>query len=406
LPLYRFRACDDSGVIQTGEESADSEAQIFELISSRQLHPIRVTRVDFGSKTVSIEEVIARYLPIPRQRIADFFDQLATLLDSGISIVDALRGIADQESNFRIHEALKRICRTVESGSPLYSAMEAEPHVFDETCVRVVQAGEHSGKLVQVLIRLSQTMEFDIQVRRKFREATRYPKMVLSALFVTAGLLLAFVVPRFASLFGKAGVQLPFATQMLIDSGSLVKGYWPLMLFFFLFFYVAWRTVTRNRELAHFLDEWRMKIPVLGPLRFKIDMSRSFKILALLIESGVNILQVFDLIAGVTRNRLLSSSFLKIREQLERGESVSKAFQDIPLFPKTARQMLILGERAGRIDESLDKISQMYERDADSAIKRLNSLVEPILIVGIGCLVILFALAIFLPMWDLIKVVK
>lgn len=406
MDVFRYRACSDTGKIVTGQERAENQSEILDRLSARNLHPIRISRLGEKKTAPTVEEVIARYLPIPRRRLADLFDHLATLLDAGIPIVDVLRSVSEQESNLRVREAMKAVCRRVENGSTLHEAMAAAPSVFDLTCIQVVRAGEHSGKLVQVLIRLSQTIEFDLQVRRRFKEATRYPKIVIGILFFASALLLAFVVPRFATLFAKANVELPLVTRGLIAAGGLVKVYWPLVLFLLLLAYVVFQLLQSSREVSHHLDRFRTRIPIWGAMQLKIEMSRSFKILSLLIESGVDILSVFQLASGITRNRLLSSAFLRIREQLERGESLGRALQDIPLFPKTARQLIILGERAGTLDQSLDKISQMYERETATVLKRLNSMIEPILILGIGGVVIFFALAIFLPMWDLIKVIR
>ena len=406
MVVFRYRACDDTGKIITGRERAENRSEILDRLSARHLHPIEISRFGERKAAPSVEEIIARYLPIPRQRLADLFDQMATLLDAGLPITEVLQSLTDQESNLRIRHAMKTVQRRVENGSPLHEAMAAAPSVFDETCVQVVRAGEYSGQLVQVLIRLSQTIEFDMQVRRRFKEATRYPKIVVGILFLASALLLTFVVPRFASLFSKANVELPLMTKGLMASGDLVRAYWPLVVFLMLLVYVVLQFLQTSREMSHQLDRFRTSIPVFGTLRMKIEMSRSFKILSLLIESGVDILSVFQLASRITRNHLLSSAFLRIREQLERGESVARSLQDMPLFPKAARQMIILGERAGTLDTSLDKISRMYERETAASLKRLNSMIEPILILGIGGMVVFFALAIFLPMWDLIKVIR
>ena len=406
MAVFRYRACDDSGAMTSGQESADSRSEVLAMLMNQHLHPIEVKPVEADAPPPTVEETLARFLPVPRQGVADLFDQLATLLDAGIPIIEALRGVTEQESNLRIREAMKRVCRRVEDGMPLYSAMASVSAVFDETCVRVVKAGEQSGKLVPVLIRLSQTIEFDLTIRKKFKEATRYPKMVVGTLILTAGLLLTFVVPRYANLFAKAEVDLPISTYILVVVGDVVGEYWMPMVCAVLLLYAVNRLVLRDKGLSTHLDSLRMRIPIWGVLQLKIEMSRSFKILSLLIESGVNILNAFQLVSGITRNGLLTKAYLRVRDRLEHGESVATALQDIPLFPKAARQMIVLGERAGRLDESLDKISQMYERDTTASIKRMTSMVEPALIVGIGGIVIIFALSIFLPMWDLIKVVR
>lgn len=406
MAVYRYRACDDTGNVTSGELTTHSREEVLRGLEEQRLYPIHIEKVDSSTIPISVEEAIVHYFPVPRQRIANLLDQMATLLDAGIPIVDILYGIEEQESNARIREAIKKVRVQVENGAPLYAAMESCLGVFDETCVRAIQAGEQSGKLVPVLIRLSQTIEFDLQVRHRFAEATRYPKIVLTALLIAAGFLLSFVVPRFASLFARANVELPLATKVLIGLGTGVQQYWPLLLCLGLLGYVVLHLLRMNQDSAPKLERLRMKIPIWGDLKLKVEMSRTLNVLAMLIESGVNILNVFQLAAGMTKNYSLATAFLKIRNRLEHGESLSQSIGELALFPKAARQMIILGEKAGRLDESFEKISKLYEKEASDLIKRIHSMIEPFMILCIGILVIVFALAIFLPMWDLMKVVR
>ncbi|RJP35197.1 MAG: type II secretion system F family protein [Candidatus Omnitrophota bacterium] len=406
MPVFHYRASNAQGTVIEGKEFAENMDQILQLLADRNLHPIQVLSPDAQRRIPTIEELLSRKLPVSRRQIAIFFDQLAMMLNSGISIVDALKSLEEQRISLRLKEALVKIRENVEQGVPLHLAMRECGDLFDEASIRVVESGEQSGQLDVSLVRLTEMIEFDLEIRKKFKEATRYPKIVIGTLVLAVGILITAVIPRFSNLFDRANIDLPILTKILLNSHTLFIGNWAVLVAFLILLYVLKHLIQRDKKLSVEYDRWKTKIPFVGGLNIKIEMSRIFKIQAMLIESGVDILTALKLAAGIAQNRLVAAAFLQVREKLEEGNSLASSLDSIPLFPSMARRMIILGEKTGRLSESLTKVSNMYERQTTATIKQISGLIEPMLIIVIGCVIIMFALGIFLPMWDLVKVIR
>ncbi len=406
MPIYHYRACNDQGTMIDGKEFAEDMDHFLQFLEERKLHPIHVTAPETEEAVPTVEEVLSKKLPVPKQQIAVVFDQLAMMLDSGLSIVEALQSLEEQKFNLRLKNALTKIRKQVEEGIPLHLAIRDCSDVFDEASIRVVEAGEQTGQLDVALIRLTEMIEFDIEIRKKFKEATRYPKIVVGTLCIAIGILITVVIPRFSTLFTRANIDLPILTKVLLFLQAFLTQNWPLLLFFLLLLYIVHRMIHKDPNASEKYEHWKMKIPLWGGLTIKIELSRIFRILAMLIESGVDILSSLKLASCVTQNKVVTKAFLEVRENLEEGNSLASSVENIPLFPSMARRILILGEKTGRLSESFEKVSKIYERQTTGTIKKISSMLEPVLIISIGLVIIIFALGIFLPMWDLIKVIR
>jgi MSHA biogenesis protein MshG len=405
MPTFYYRACDRYGNVTEGKEKGETEAQVIRLIESRELRLIRIDR-KIRNPIPSLEEAISQRLPVARQQLAFLFDQLGMMLSAGISIGESLQSVEEQASNLRLRKCIKQIGKRVQEGIPLHTAMMDHTDIFDETIIRVVEVGEHTGQLDVSLFRLAEMIEFDLSVQQRFKEATRYPKLVVVTLVLAGLLMINVVIPKFARLFTQSNMELPITTKILLGFYSVFNQNWPLLLFLCLMGYVALHFLQKNLLFAEQLESLRHKVPVLGELRLKIELNRIFRILSLLIDSGVDLLKSLKLVSQITQSPLLKRMLLTLRDELDGGESLPMALGKVTFIPRMAKRMLSIGEKTGRLSDSLNKISEIYERETSITIRKMSSLLEPILIVFIGMIVIVFALGIFLPMWDLIKVVK
>jgi len=406
MPNFYYTACNDQGDKVKGRLSADNQSQVLSQLEEKKLYPIKIYSDKNAPKKNSVENEISRRLPVPKKTLSMMFDQLSMMLSSGISIVEALQSMEDQTTNIRLQETLSRIRSMVEEGIPLHIAMREQSDIFDEASLRIIEVGEHTGQLDAALSRLSSMLDFDIMIQKRFAEATRYPKIVLITLGAAACLLASVVVPRFASMYTNSSVELPWPTKILLGSYDVVRIYWPLIIALGLLFSVVFMILKRHSTTSMRIEEAVLRFPVWGALRLNIELSRIFRILAILIDSGVDILSSFKLISKITKTEILSLAIMDARSKLEKGQSMASALDDIPFFPRMARRMILLGEKSGKLSESLLKLSEIYEKDTQTKIKTISGLMEPILIVFIGIIILVFALAIFLPMWDLIKVIK
>ncbi len=406
MPNFYYLACTEQGDKVKGRESADNHRQVLSRLEEKKLYPIHIYSDKDAPKTNSVENEISRRLPVPQKKLSMMFDQLSMMLSSGISIVEALQSIEDQTPNIRLQETLSKIRLMVEEGIPLHIAMREQSDIFDEATLRIIEVGEHIGQLDVSLSRLSAMIEFDIMIQKRFSEATRYPKIVLSTLGAAACLLASVVVPRFANMYTNSSIALPLPTRILLGSYDVVRVYWPLIIAMGLVGFAVFLILKKHPATSRRIEETILRIPVWGALRLHIELSRIFRILSILIDSGVDILSSFKLISQISKTGIISAAIIDARAKLEKGQSMASALDDIPFFPRMARRMILLGEKSGKLSESLLKLSEIYEKDTQSKIKTISSLLEPLLIVLIGIIILIFALAIFLPMWDLIKVIK
>ncbi len=406
MATFFYRACDDQGNVKEGRLSADSKQEVLNHLEERHLHPIHIESLEPKGKRKKIEHFIIRSMPISKRKIAFFFDQLSLMMSSGVTFVEALQTIRDQTDDRRLKDVLMDICEKVEKGLQFHVALEDHPTVFDEVTIRLVEAGERSGKMEATLFRIAGMIEFDIKIKQRLRDATRYPKIVIGILFVAVALLVSLVIPKFSEMFIKAEVALPIVTQLLIFGYQSLLNYWPLILFMMLLLYLIYYVLQQDTRFVYMVERLKIRMPYTSSIVLKIELSRVFRMLSILLDSGIDILNAIELITKITQNKVLALGFRDMKNKLEQGISLPESLNAIPYLPKIARRMIILGDKSGYLSKNLVKLSEIYEKQTQLSIKSVSSMLEPILIVFIGILVLVFALGIFLPMWDLIKVVK
>lgn len=406
MPDYVYRACDTHGKITEGRDNAESTQLVEERIRRQSLFPISIQEYGKQSNSPTVEEYLSRMFKVPKAQLIFFYDQLASLIESGMSIHEALQTLEEQVSNKRLMFALRDIREKVEGGTPFHAALEDHKNIFGIMAVRVVDSGEKTGKLELCIAHLAEMLEFEQEVISKFRDATRYPKFVVGAIIIASGILLTVVLPNFMQLFQRAGVELPWMTQLLFIAQTILMNGWGFILLGGIFCYTLFQMASRDATIIIAFEKLKLKIPFWGDLELKIEMSRIFKMLAVMLESGVDILTSLDMASKISRHHLVANAFLDVKKQLEEGDSITNALKNVYLFPKMSRRMIMLGDRSGQLGETLEKISEIYEKQTSEHLKKLSNYIEPLLIVSIGVIIVIFAMGIFLPMWDLIKVLR
>ncbi|MBI1387906.1 MAG: hypothetical protein GC154_05615 [bacterium] len=403
---FHYRASDEQGRITEGTLSAESRGAVIHSLGERGLSPIRIDGAAKSKRNASVEETLYRALPISRAKIAAVYEQLSLMMGSGVSLVDGLQALEEQADDFRIREVLAQVRSKVEEGVALHTAMRDRPDVFDDLSVHVAEAGEQSGQMDKALGRLAGMIEFDIQIKRRLNEATRYPKIVLCILAGAVCILLSLVVPKFAAMFENARVQLPLVTRVLIFGYRGVLDYWPIAAFVALLAIVGLTLARRRPRYDMMMESFKIRAPITGALQLKIEISRIFRMLGVLLDSGVDILNALELATRIARNKVLAAGLSDMRRSIENGQSLTDSLERLPFLPKMAKRMIVLGDKSGRLSQSLIQLSDIFERQTQSTIKSIGGMLEPMLIVAIGVVVLLFALGIFMPMWDMIKVVQ
>jgi len=403
VPFFSYRARNRAGALVTGKVEAVNKDSAGVNLDKMGLIPISVKP---ARKSVEFPDINLLFQTITPQDIILFSRQLATLFNAGIPLTRALFTLETQLSNKKLTAVIKRVREDVEGGATFAQALKKHPHVFDETYYSMVEAGEAGGILDNILERLASMKERLQEINSKVKSATLYPKIVVGAIFVAVTILMAFVVPRFAKLYSGFNVPLPLPTRVLITISNFFVSYWYLVIIAVVTPVIIFKWYTKTEAGHYNWDKWKLNIPIFGPFSQKATMSRFARVFGSLYKSGLPILQSLDIVSRVTDNRLISKAVKDIETDIRGGKSLSELMEQSRLFPPMVVQMVQVGEETGALDDMLEKVAQYYDQEVDYTVRNLTTSLEPILLGVIFGMVLFLALAIFLPMWDIVSIVK
>ncbi|MBU4117497.1 MAG: type II secretion system F family protein, partial [Proteobacteria bacterium] len=335
-----------------------------------------------------------------------FCRQLATLLAAGVSIIEAFAILALQVSNPILREIILSMTAEVESGASLSDAVSRQPKAFNVLFFNIVKVGEETGSLDKAFAYLATLYENEKAIKERIKSATRYPKIVLFALTGAIFFLMAFVVPKFAKLFAASKVQLPLATRILMGTSTFVADNVLGIIGAMLVLFIAYRLALGSQEFVLFRDRLLLRVPVFGPLATKIYMARFCRVFSVLTSSGINIIKTLQLSANALENLVLFRMVEEITAEVEEGVNLHEAMAKHHAIPPMVPQMIAVGEQSGKLDEMMEKVADYYDLESDYTIRNLSTLIEPMLLLVLGTIVGLIALAIFTPMWDMLQVVR
>ncbi|MEA3470770.1 MAG: type II secretion system F family protein [Thermodesulfobacteriota bacterium] len=407
MPNFAYKAISQSGNIISGVIEAESIEGAQSLLSSKGYIPSEIDR-EGGIKTspfvTSLKAKFAKVVD-PWELIL-FTKQLRTMLIAGLPIIRSLEILENQANNPRLKEAVAAIAMDIREGASLDGAFIKHPNIFSPLYISMLNAGETSGTLPSVLERLSYILEHEHKVKSDIKAALQYPKIVAIALFVAFLILLTFVIPKFVSIYTRAGIELPLPTKVAIFLYEGLNSYWYIILGVIVLGIVAFRYIVKTEWGKYTRDMLMMKVPVMGPLFVKAAMSRFASIFSILQGSGVQVLNSMDILAGTIGNEAISRELRRIKDRIEGGHGISSPLRSAQYFTPMTVDMIEAGEETGRLDEMLHDIAVHYDDEVEYAVRRLTDAFGPILIVGLAAVVGFFALSVFLPMWDLTKMIK
>jgi len=388
-----------SGIVEAADIDAasllliDEGINVLELKESGLFDQLSFKIKDFRSKVskVKLEELIV------------FTRQFSTLFSSGVPVLKILNRLSSQNYSDKLLTSLKKIKNDVDAGLSLSAAFSRHKNIFSPLYINMIRVGEEGGVMDITLQRLASILEAEFETRNRIKTATRYPKIVISAIVIAFSILVIFVIPKFASMFAKFNTELPLPTKILIWINEFVQGYWYVVIFIIIFSVIAFKKFKKTEKGKKKIDEYVFKIPIIGPLVHKIYISRIARIFGLLYKSGINISTSFDIISEISGNEILKREIVIIKGLVEMGSNISHAFNRSKYFPPVVSDMIESGEETGNLDEMLFKIADYYDEEVDYSIKNLSQAIEPILLIFIAGMVILLALGVFLPMWDMMK---
>jgi MSHA biogenesis protein MshG len=400
MPNFRYKVRDRSGKAIAGIIDAPSLQTAGDRLF--QLGYLPVTIEEEGERaSLDLRQILPRVQKVKLEDLIFFSQQLSTLYKAGLPLLTGLNSLAEQTGNKRLKPILEAIGRQVKGGSTLFAAMSRYPDVFSSIYTNMVRAGETSGKLGESLDRFVTLAEREIRTRQRLKEATRYPKIVITSLVIASAVLITFVIPRFAKVFAQFNTPLPLPTRVMIGINDFFQAYWYLALGILIGVPIACNEYLRTSQGRYFWDRLKLRIPVFGPLFLKVALSRFAYIFVMLNRSGIPILQTLEITSTTINNVILSRAIEGIGRKIKEGSGLSDAMKESGQFTPLVLQMLSVGESSGTLDEMLIRVTEYYDLDVDNAIKKLSTYVEPTLTLFLGIVVLLLALAVFLPWWNM-----
>lgn len=407
MPSFSYKGRNQKGEAVRGSlDGADSSAiadQLFATgITPTEIKPVATGAGNTPQRAPTLQRLL-REKPISHLDIMLFSRQMYTLLKAGVPIMRALAGLQESTQNPTFAALMLDLRDGLDSGRELSMAMARHPKVFSPFYISMVQVGEMTGMLDETFMRLYTHLEFEKKMKDDIKSAVRYPIFVIVAMAVALVVVNIFVIPTFAKIFSGLHAELPMMTQMLVGFSNFMVAYWWVMLGGLIAAVVGFRTYIKTPVGEYQWDKYKFHLPIAGKIIFKGTASRFARSLALSFKSGMPIVQSLNVVALVVDNAFMRSRINQMREGIERGESILRTAVATGVFNPTVLQMIAVGEETGDLDGLMFEVAEMYEREVEYEIKTLSAQIEPILIIGLGIMVLVLALGIFLPMWDLSK---
>ena len=404
MPNFIYKGRSIAGYPVEGIINADNKN-----LAATQLMEKGVTPTNISSQPLSGDEkdVFKMFMGKMREKkpglddLILFSRQSHTLLKAGLPIIRAFKGLAELSTNPLFTKTLNQLIRALESGLPLSSAMKAHPKVFPPIFTNMIRVGEDSGHLDEAFEQLSSYLQREKDTIGRIKEALRYPAMVLIVMAIAIIIVNLFVIPAFSKVFTSFNVELPLATQLLITTSDFMLNSWHFILTGMILSGIMIHSYINTKQGRYQWDYYRLKLPLIGDIILRATLARLMRALSISLASGVPILHTLHTIGLASGNAYITDKMNDISSGIERGDTLTRSSAASGIFPTLVIQMMAVGEESGNMDELMLEVAEFYDREIDFDIKGLSAAIEPILLIFIGALVLVLALGIFLPMWDL-----
>ncbi len=406
MPIYSYKAINESGATVTGTIEAESADTATGTLVNRGLIPSKVTDQKTGNPFAQLSIFLERFRSVKPQELILFTKQFRTMIRAGVPMMTLLQTLQTQTDDPMLKKITVVMSQDVSEGASLYDAFRRHPRIFSPLFCSMVRAGEASGALPEVLDRLIYIMEHEHKMKTDIRSALQYPIIVISFLVLAFFVLLTYVIPKFSVIFTRAGLELPLLTRICIIMYNFLVNYWVVILGAVILIAIALTYYLRTPEGRLNRDALLLNLPLIGPLFNKAAMSRFASIFSILQSSGVAVLESMQILSGTINNEAIGREFRKITERLEEGRGISVPLRQSKYFTPIVINMVAIGEESGNLEEMLNDVSSHYDDELAYAMKRLSDSIGPIMTIGLAAVIGFFALAIYMPMWDLTKVVR
>ncbi|WP_429190895.1 type II secretion system F family protein [Aeromonas veronii] len=388
-----------SGVVEAANEMAAAEQLMRRGVMPTELKPGK-------AKSAAIDWSLLLEGGVKLDELVIFSRQMYALTRAGIPILRAIAGLEESTHSKPLKRALHSLGEDLGNGRPLSSSMQAHPKVFSSLFVAIIHVGENTGQLEESFLQLANYFELELETRKRIKTAMRYPSFVMIAIGIAMVILNIMVIPVFAGMFAKFGVELPLATRILLATSHFFVNYWWLLLAILAGMVFGWRrwvATTKGKLTWH---RWQLKLPIVGTIIECSLLARFARSFSMMLKAGVPLNTALTLVADAVDNAYMAGRVRDMRAGIERGESLLRTASSSGLFTPLVMQMIAVGEETGQVDDLLHEAAEYYEREVDYDLKSLTARIEPILIGIVAVMVLILALGIFTPMWDMMRAVR
>jgi MSHA biogenesis protein MshG len=403
MPNFLYKCRTQAGVVVNGVLDAATPEEAAQQLFSKGYIPIKIERGEGVLPSVTTKNLFDR---VKAEDLIVFSRQLATLITAGISFLRSLDTLAEQTKSRKLRGIIEEIRKEVERGSSFSNALSKFPDVFSPLYVSMISVGEEGGVLDEILDRLAGLLEHEATTKARIKAATRYPLIVVFAITIAFIVLTTFVIPRFAAIYTASKTQLPLPTRMLLFTNKAITQYWPLMILGIAAIIFAFKSYIKTTSGRWNWDNFKLNVPIIGPVIEKTVMSRFARLFSTLYRSGIPLIHTFEIVSGTLGNVIIERAVSTIKESVREGKGISQPMVSTKVFPPMVTQMVAVGEETGALDTMLTKVSDYYDQEVEFAIKNLSTSLEPVLLVFLAGMVLFLALAMFLPIWDMIHALK
>ncbi len=406
MAVFAYKGRSTRGELVAGQLEGETTDAIAQRLFNSGITPIDIapaSAIDSGTSQ------LWRRLGGGKPRTADlilFSRQMYTITKSGLPLLRGLKGLAASTHNAILRESLEDIISSLESGRDLASSFARHPKVFSNLYVSIVRVGEATGTLEQSFLRMCEYLTLDQTVQDRVKNAIRYPMIVVIAIAIAIVVITMFVIPNFAPIFRVLGDNLPWPTRIILGVSTFFQHYWYVVAAMIAGAIAWFMHYTRTEAGRYRWHHLKLRLPVIGPMAHQAILARITRSLSISMAAGLPVIQALNIIARSAGNDYMAERVARLRDAVERGDGLSRAAATVGMFPSLVIQMLAVGEETGELTDLLSEVADFYEREVDYSLKNLSAALEPLLIVGVGGMVLVLALGVFLPMWEMVAKVS
>lgn len=402
MPKFYFKARNAKNELIEGARTASSEQEVLSSLADSGLVVFSIEESgEMFSKTENPARGGGSGGKIKTQDIAIFSRQFATLINAGVTIIDAIEDVSEMSTNAKLRVMLKNIASDIRAGSTLSEAMRKYQKAFGTVFVVLMAAGEKSGKLAKILKDLASYLENSVKLGRKVKSASSYPLFVVIFFTLALAGIVFGLIPRFKAMFASFGAQLPLPTLIVMNISNICVAYAPFIVVGGVLLYFGFRAFYNTPAGRSMVDSLVLKLPVAGEIIKKVILARFFQTLSTLIKSGTDVVSSLEIASKVTDNAEFESKIMMVKNHVVEGSTISDEMEKINMFPKMVCRMTAVGEKSGQLEEMFEKLSDYYSDEVDATVASLSSLIEPVLIIFIGAVVGVVVVALYLPIFKM-----